>query len=695
MGKKASKKEKDSAVICYENRELSWLKFNERVLEEAEDESVPLLERLNFISIFQSNLDEFFMVRVGGLYDTALIAPETCDSRTGMSVGEQLDAILPAVKELTERRDAAFTKIIRGVRDNGVRLVGFGELTRREQEFVRLKFESDIKPMLFPAILGKKQPFPFLKNKEVYGFAVLETKSGKKKIAIVPSLSPMFPRTIELAGFSAGKSVSVIPVEEVILNFFSEIFPGYKVIEKSLIRIVRNADIDESRVHDEELDYRDHMSEVIKRRKKLAPVRLDLSCDLSEPVVRELCDILRLERRWVFVCGMPLSTDYAKTISQLLSDRPELKYKPRTPQRSPMLTDSPIIPQILEKDVLLHYPYESISPFLNMLRQAAEDKEVVSIQMTLYRLASHSKVVEALVDAAENGKEVNVLVELKARFDEENNINWSKRLENAGCRVVYGIDGLKVHSKICLITRRSGNEIQYITQIGTGNYNESTARLYTDLSLMTSNKEIGLEVGEIFRHILMGETVTESKHVMVAPNCLQNKVLDLIDRQIERANENKPSYIGLKLNSLTDKRIMERLIAASQAGVKIDMVIRGICCLKPGIKGFTDNIRIISIVGRLLEHSRIYIFGTEEDRDIYISSADYMTRNTLKRVEVAAPIFDEGLKEKVADIFSMLMSDTASARLMQSDGSYKRLRSGADNLSVQERLYDMAYEYSV
>lgn len=697
MGKKNTDRQiieeiPENEYLCFDNRELSWLKFNERVLEEAEDERVPLLERLNFVSIFQSNLDEFFMVRVGGLHDTVSVAPDTRDSRSGMNAAEQLTAILPEVKRLCDRRDAAYVNIMRGVRDNGVRLVRYTELTHKEQEFVRRHFDEDIQPLLFPAMIGKKQPFPFLKNKEVYGFAVLENKSGKRRIAIVPSISPMFPPTLELSGISGGSSVSVICMEDVILEFFEEIFTGYKVIEKSLIRIIRNADIDEARVYDEELDYRDHMSEVIKMRKKLAPVRLDLSNQLSEPVIEELCSLLRLERRWVFISGMPLSTDFIKPLGELLDGRPQLRYQPRTPQRSPELTDSPVIPQILKKDVLLHYPYESMTPFLNMLRQAAEDKNVISIQMTLYRLANHSKVIEALVDAAENGKEVNVLVELKARFDEENNINWSKRLEQAGCRVVYGIDGLKVHSKICLITRRSGKSTQYITQIGTGNYNESTARFYTDLSLMTADRQIGLETAEVFRHILMGETVAETKHLMVAPNCLQNKVIDLIDREAQKAREGKAAYIGVKLNSMTDKRIMEHLIEASKAGVKIEMVIRGICCLKPGIEGHTENIRIVSIVGRLLEHSRIYIFGADDDRDIFIASADFMTRNTLKRVEVAAPVYAPELKARIMGIFGILMSDTASARLMLPDGSYKRLREGADNLCAQEKLYDMAYE---
>lgn len=687
MGKNKAENE----YLCYENRELSWLKFNERVLEEAEDENVPLLERLGFVSIYRSNLDEFFMVRVGGLHDSLVLPQQTVDSRSGMTPAQQLDAILPEVLRLGKRRDRAFSQIMDGIEKYGVKLASYDELDNKDREKVREIFDSDIKPLLFPAILGKKQPFPFLKSKEIYGFAVLETKSGKRKMAIVPSLLPMFPHTIELKN-NAQNTTAIVPVDELILHFFGEIFSGYKVIERSLIRIIRNADIDEERVYDEELDYRAHMAEVIKMRRKLAPVRLELSHELSPSVVNDLCELLELDSKWVFRIGMPLSEEFVKPIKNALAGHDELVYKERSPRRSPEIAEGAIIPQILKKDILLHYPYESIDPFLNLLRQAATDKNVVSIQMTLYRLAPHSKVIRALMDAAENGKEVDVLVELKARFDEENNIEWSKQLEQAGCRVVYGIDGLKVHSKLCLITRRSGKNIQYITQIGTGNYNESTARLYTDLSLFTANRDIGLEASEIFRKLMMGETVGDVKMLMVAPHCLQNRIIKCIDREIDKAKNGESAYIGVKLNSMTDKKIMERLIAASQAGVKIDMVVRGICCLKPGIKGYTDNIHIVSIVGRLLEHSRIYIFGADDERDIYISSADFMTRNTLKRVEVAVPILDSALKSRIMEIFSALLKDNSSARLMQADGTYKRLKGGKNSFCAQEYFYDLAYK---
>lgn len=691
MSKNNSVKGGQDKYACFVNRELSWLRFNERVLEEAEDAGSPLLERLNFMNIFQSNLDEFFMVRVGGLKDAAMIAGGPVDVRTGMSAKEQLSAILAESQRLQKRRDASFAELMRLVERQGVTIASFEELSKKEQEFVKLKFKEDIKPLLFPAIVGKRQPFPFMKSGEVYGFALLETRSGKRRIAIVPSLSPMFPQTVTVAGMSAKNRIAVIGVDELILHFFEDIFPEYRVIEKSLIRIVRNADIDEEQVDDEEIDYREHMAEVIKRRKKLAPVKLELSRDISSAAVAELCEALRLDKKWVFRIDAPLSPEPVNRVRDILADKPKLSYPRRIPQRSPEIGSSDMIAEILSHDLLLHYPYESITPFLDLLRQAARDPDVISIQMTLYRMAKNSKVVEALEEAAENGKEVDVLVELKARFDEENNIKWSRLLEQAGCRVIYGLDGLKVHSKLCLITRRSGDDIQYITQVGTGNYNESTARFYTDLSVMTSDREIGLEAVSVFRSLLMGETVRETRQLMVAPNCLQNKVIDLICAETEKAKRGEPAYIGLKLNSMTDIKIMKRLIEASQAGVRIEMAVRGICCLRPQIKGFTDNIRIISIVGRLLEHSRIYIFGADDPK-VYIGSADFMTRNTEKRVEIAAPILDPKLRERIVSLFNDVMADTMQAREMLPDGSYKRLRTAESDMSVQEKLYIKAYE---
>jgi polyphosphate kinase len=673
---------------CYLNRELSWLKFNERVLEEAEDSSVPLMERLSFVSIFQSNLDEFFMVRVGSLYDQMLLSEDIRDNKTGMSCREQLDAIMEKVSQLMHRKDEAYIKIMKELERYEIRLVHFAQLQEAEQEYIYTKFINDIKPLLFPTILGKKQPIPFLKNSEIYGVAELEKKNGKRKIAIVPCASPLCSRTIEIPS----RPGTFMLIEEIILHFFQEIFPAYKVAEKSLIRIIRNADIEEAGVYDEDLDYRKYMSEVVKVRKKLAPVRMDMSRELNDSIIRELCGHLQLEKENVFLALAPLEYGFCDSIRDELRDKKELFYEKRKPQSSELLEKGAVIPQILKKDILLSYPYESIHPFISMLQEAAEDENVLSIHMTLYRLAKNSLIVEALVNAAENGKVVGVLVELNARFDEENNINWSRKLEEAGCNVTYGLEGLKVHSKLCLITRKIENEIQYITQIGTGNYNEVTARLYTDLSIMTANQEIGAQTAEIFRCILMGETVKEAKDLLIAPNCLQNRILSMIEEEIEQANGGKAGYIGIKVNSLTDKKIIDKLIQASQSGVKIEMIIRGICCLNPGIPGFTQNVQIKSIVGRLLEHSRIYIFGEGERRKIYLASADLMTRNTTRRVEVGAPILDEELSQRIEEMFITMWSDNVKARIMTETGDYKREEIVDTAFNSQEFFYDMAYK---
>lgn len=504
---------------CYVNRELSWLKFNERVLEEAEDVTVPILERLGFISIFQSNLDEFFMVRVGSLYDQMLLSDEVRDNKTNMTGKEQLHAIMKETTELMKRRDIAYQNIMRELEGYGVYIERYKDLEEEEQDYIYAKFKNDIRPLLFPTILGKKQPIPFLRNKQIYGVAVLETKSGKRKIGIVPCNTPQCERLLAV-GSGSGRFMLM---EEVVLHFMEKIFPGYKVVEKSLIRIIRNADIDESRVYDEDLDYREHMAEVVKMRKKLSPVRMDISRNLNEEIIKELCGYLKLEKRYVFRSNAPLDYGFTGCIRDYLRDRKEAFYEKRRGTYPASLEKGCVLPQIEKKDVLLSYPYETMEPFIRMLQEAAEDDKVVAIQMTLYRLAKNSKVVDALIRAAENGKEVDVLVELKARFDEENNIIWSRKLEEAGCKVTYGLDGLKVHSKLCLITKRTGNGVSYITHIGTGNYNEITACFYTDLSILSANQDIGSQVAEVFRHIFLGETVKETKDLLVAPNCLQKQ----------------------------------------------------------------------------------------------------------------------------------------------------------------------------
>lgn len=671
----------------YMNRELSWLKFNERVLEEAENKKVPLCERLTFASIYQSNLDEFFRVRVGSLVDQMLLGGKIRDNKTKMTAKEQIEEVLHQVMKLNRRKDAVYDAIMGQLEDYGVRLVDFRKISKKESEYLEKYFLNEIAPVISPTIVGKRQPFPFLKNNEIYAVVVLQTKSGKEKLGIIPCSNTGFKRLVELP--TAG---TYILAEELILHYIPEVFKRYNIKAKSLIRVTRNADIDADALYDEDLDYRDFMAELIKRRKKLAPVRLELTREMDGEIVDVLCDYLELDSDYVFQVQAPLDLSFVFEIQDTLRKTPELFYEKRVPQKSSQFRDGePVFPQIREKDKLLSYPYESMKPFLNFLREAANDKEVISIKMTLYRVAKHSKIVEYLIDAAENGKEVLVLVELKARFDEENNIEWSRRLEDAGCRVIYGLDGYKVHSKLCLVTRKSEGQVEYYTQIGTGNYNEKTARLYTDLSFMTANVEIGLEAAKVFQALSMEETVDNVQHLLVAPRCLQNKVLSMIDEEIACAKEGKEAYIGLKMNSLTDKKIIDKLIEASQAGVKIDMVIRGICCLIPGVKGKTENIQVRSIVGRFLEHSRIYIFGTQEREKVYIASADFMTRNTLRRVEVAAPIYDKDLKMQLEEMFITMLSDNQKARQEDSRGNYEIAEAQETPLNSQEFFYEQAY----
>ena len=671
----------------YMNRELSWLKFNERVLEEAENKKVPLCERLTFASIYQSNLDEFFRVRVGSLVDQMLLGGKIRDNKTKMTAKEQIEEVLHQVMKLNRRKDAVYDAIMGQLEDYGIRLVDFRKISKKESEYLEKYFLNEIAPVISPTIVGKRQPFPFLKNNEIYAVVVLQTKSGKEKLGIIPCSNTGFKRLVELP--TAG---TYMLAEELILHYIPEVFERYNIKAKSLIRVTRNADIDADALYDEDLDYRDFMAELIKRRKKLAPVRLELTREMDGEIVDVLCDYLELDSDYVFQVQAPLDLSFVFEIQDTLRKTPELFYEKRVPQKSSQFRDGePVFPQIREKDKLLSYPYESMKPFLNFLREAANDKEVISIKMTLYRVAKHSKIVEYLIDAAENGKEVLVLVELKARFDEENNIEWSRRLEDAGCRVIYGLDGYKVHSKLCLVTKKSEGQVEYYTQIGTGNYNEKTARLYTDLSFMTANVEIGLEAAKVFQALSMEETVDNVQHLLVAPRCLQNKVLSMIDEEIACAKEGKEAYIGLKMNSLTDKKIIDKLIEASQAGVKIDMVIRGICCLIPGVKGKTENIQVRSIVGRFLEHSRIYIFVTQEREKVYIASADFMTRNTLRRVEVATPIYDKDLKMQLEEMFITMLSDNQKARQEDSRGNYEIAEAQETPLNSQEFFYEQAY----
>ena len=580
----------------YMNRELSWLKFNERVLEEAENPEVPLCERLTFASIYQSNLDEFFMVRVGSLYDQTLLDKKIRENKTGMTSQEQIDAILKRTKQINKRKEAVYEELMERVAEQGIRILRFNELDEEGAAYLERYFESEIAPLISPTVVGRRQPFPFLRNKEIYAVAVLGSKGKKDRLGIIPCTSNIFGRLIAVPGMQG----TYMLAEELILHFAPAVFKGYKIKSKSLLRITRNADIDADALYDEDLDYREFMEGLIKQRKKLAPIRLELSRDIDKKGIAVLCEYLELDENHVFISSTPLDLSFVFQIQDLLRKHTELYFPKRTPQRSDQFQDGKsIIEQIREEDKLLSYPYESIRPFLHLLTEAAEDPDVISIKMTLYRVAKQSKVVEALIEAAENGKEVVVLVELRARFDEENNIGWSRLLEDAGCQVIYGLDGYKVHSKLCLITRKNGGQVEYITQIGTGNYNEKTSRLYTDLSLMTANVEIGLEASNVFQALSKGEVVEHSEHLLVAPKCLQNKVLAMLDEEIAHARNGEEAYAGFKLNSLTDKKIIDKLIEASEAGVKIDMVVRGICCLIPGVEGCKYLRKNIEILGRL------------------------------------------------------------------------------------------------
>ena len=680
--------QKEKKQECYANRELSWLKFNERVLDEAASHHVPLCERMAFFSIFQSNLDEFFMVRVGALYDQMLADNHARENKTWMTSEEQLQAIFEKTRIISQRKDHIYKQYMEELEEQGVELLSFFDMLPEDKVYLEKYFEESILPLLSPQVIGKKQPFPFLKNKEIYAVVVLGGKKGDK-LGIIPCSNEVFKRLIPVP---SGKNHYML-VEELILHYIPEVFDHYEVKSKSLIRIIRNADIDvDEAFDDEELDYRDCMKKLISTRKKLCPVKLEHSRVLDDTVIEHLRRDLGLFKDQVFHTETPLELSFLFQIQNALREKKELFYEKRVPQNSPeFVDDKPVLDQICEKDKLLFYPYESMKPFIRLLKEAGNDTRVVSIKMTLYRVARNSQIVEALIDAAENGKEVVVLVELRARFDEENNIEWSQRLEDAGCRLIYGLDHIKVHSKLCQITYMSEEGIRYVTQIGTGNYNEKTSKLYTDLSLMTADQAIGEEAAEVFHKLCLAQTVEHTNHLLVAPNCLQNKLIDKIDAEIAKVQDGNAVYIGVKMNSLTDKKLIDKLIEASMAGVQIDLIVRGICCLIPEVEGYTDNIQVISIVGRYLEHSRIYIFGKGEDSEVYIASADFMTRNTTKRVEVATPVYSPELKERILESFNLMLRDNVKASVLKSDGNYYHRDGGDIQLNSQEYFYADAY----
>lgn len=687
--KNKKQSEKKNQNLCMTNRELSWLQFNERVLNEAGNPRVPLAERMTFASIFQTNLDEFFMVRVGTLLMQMQSSEEIIENKTGMNSKEQVKEILKRVNVLEEKKAKIYEQLMGELEPEGIRIINFNKLSAEEGKLLEKYFDAHIAPFLSPMIIGKQQPFPFLANKQLYAIVLLETPKGKRRTGLVPCSNSVFKRLIEIPTRPGTFMLS----EELILHFVSKLYSKYIVKEKSIMRVTRNADIDATEIYDEDLDYRDMMEQLIKRRTRLNPVRVEFSRSINKKTKQEIARFLKIGADHIIDVKTPLDLSFVFALQTYLRDKPELFYEKRSPRLSPALNlKENLFNQIEKKDVLLSYPYESMKPFLQLLQEAAEDESVVSIKMTLYRVAERSKIIDTLIEAAENGKEVVVLVELRARFDEANNIEMSHRLEDAGCQILYGLGDYKVHSKLCLITRKTETGFAYITQIGTGNYNEKTSRLYTDLSLITARQSIGAEAAEIFTALQKGEVVGHTNELLVAPKCLQNKVVDMIDAEIEKVKQGSTGYVGVKINSLTDKVLIDKMIEASQAGVKIDLIVRGICCLKPGVKGMTENIHVISVVGRFLEHSRIYRFGRGDEEKIYIASADFMTRNTVRRVEVAAPIYDQDIRTRIRHIFDTMMMDDEKGKEQNSEGEYCDRSVNAEKLNSQEFFYQEAYD---
>ncbi len=666
---------------CYDNRELSWLKFNKRVLQLAGNKNIPLCERMSFGGIFESNLDEFYRVRVGSLYDQTFLKKMKKDNKTGMTAKEQLSYIFAETKTLQKVKDKIYKNLMNEVKNEGVQIITFLDISKEDCRYLEKYYKRSIKPLLSPQVIGKKSPFPFLSNQQIYAVAVLQTKNTEK-LCIVPCSNGVFERLISIPS----DKQKYMLVEELILHFMSDIFEKYTIKSKSLIRIIRNADIDiDEDFYDNGGSYRESMETLLKVRKKLCPVKMDYYRPMDEKVIKSLCRELDLKKEQVFYSESPLELSFVYKLKDVLRSKKELFY-PRMIPKVPMdiNENTSMIQRIEQGDMLLQYPYDSIYPFMKLLKEAVYDSRVVSIKITLYRVAKNSRIVETLIEAAENGKEVVVMIELRARFDEKNNLEWSRRMEEAGCRIVYGIDFVKVHSKICLITYSEDGVVKHISQIGTGNYNENTAKIYTDLSLITADNEIAQEVAMTFNKICMGQFVENTKHLLVAPKSMQDKFLEMIDTEIIKVQKGKTGYIGLKMNSLTDKKIIDKLIEASKAGVKIDMVVRGICCLIAGVKGETENITVRSIVGRFLEHSRIYIFGERDDERIYISSADFMTRNMLRRIEVAVPIYDNKIKGRIWEMFHKLLNDNVNALEMKADGSYEKVVCHGEKINSQQ-----------
>ncbi|MDO4270421.1 MAG: polyphosphate kinase 1 [Eubacteriales bacterium] len=672
-----------------QNRELSWLQFNARVLAEAEDEAVPLLERLKFLSIFTSNLDEFFMIRVGSLCDMAAVDKDHIDNKSGLTAKEQLRRIYAAVEPLYERRDAAFSDVERRLRGEGLCRLSIGELEPAEQKYIKQYFKNVVAPVLSPQIVDAHHPFPHLEGKVLHIAALLTHKKNE-----VLGLLPV-PASLPALVFLPDDSTRYVPVEDILLEYADHVFEMYDVLEKVAFCVTRNADInpDDETFGADEDDFRKKMEKLLRQRRRMAVVRVELGRPISDHFTGYFRTRFGVADSQIFLSRVsPLKMAYAFGLGDRLPEkrRAALSDPPFSPQPSAMLPPGQsLLKTALRRDILLSYPYESMEPFLQMIREAANDSAVLAIRITIYRLARKAKLVEYLCAAAENGKDVTVLIELRARFDEQNNIDWSERLEEAGCKIIYGFEDYKVHSKICLITRQERGAVRHITQVGTGNYNEKTAAQYTDVSLITSDEAIGADAGAFFNNMALGNLNGKYDRLLVAPSSFKASMLALIGEQMDKGAE---GYILLKFNSLTDIDVIEKLRQASCAGVKIEMIVRGICCLLPGVKGHTENITVTSIVGRFLEHSRIFVFGRGTEEKMYISSADLMTRNTERRVEIACPITSPEVRARLHDILYAMQHDTVKARVLQPDGSYVKKPAVPDPVCAQVLLMRQAVE---
>ena len=670
-----------------QNRELSWLEFNARVLAEAEDETVPLLERFKFLAIFTSNLDEFFMIRVGSLTDMAALEPNRRDTKSGLTAGEQLSRIYAAVEPLYARRDAAFRDVVARLAQEDLCRTSMDELDSSERKYIKQYFNTMIAPVLSPQVVDSHHPFPHLEGKVLH-IAVLLSHKKNERLGLIPVPASLPPIT-----FLPNDKHRYLMTEDILLAFADSIFEMYDVLEKTVFCVTRNADVplDDEPFGSEQVDLRKKMERMLRQRRRMAIVRVELSRPVSSHFKECLHKRFEVTDEQIFLSrSAPLRMSYAFSLGDYLSDgrRSRLSDPPFIPQQPAMLpAGQSLLKTALQRDVLLSYPYESMEPFLQMIREAANDPSVLSVRITIYRLASKAKLVEYLCAAAENGKDVTVLIELRARFDEQNNIDWSERLEEAGCKIIYGFEDYKVHSKICLITRRERGGVRYITQVGTGNYNEKTARQYTDVSLVTSSESIGMDAAQFFNNMAMSNLNGRYNRLLVAPTSLKNNILSLMDGEIAKGSD---GYILLKFNSLTDIDMIEKLHEASCAGVTVEMIIRGICCLLPGVPGKTENITVTSIVGRFLEHSRIYVFGRGKNEKMYISSADLMTRNTERRVEIACPIDSPAVRARLHDILFAMQHDTVKARVLQPDGSYQKKPAAPEPICAQDLLMQQA-----